>query len=170
MIAEKKLREEYEKKFQKKYKVQHILRRTTDNSLNKHTIKKDIETIKEYLLGGEEFDILAEKYSQDTATKNNKGLLPLFTLNDVVETFAQAVASMKIQEIRGPIKTQYGYHLIKLLGIVEEKEDFDVARDGLYRKLYQEEYIKNYDAYVISLKKEYPIHYYDEEIKKIIQQ
>jgi peptidyl-prolyl cis-trans isomerase SurA len=66
---------------------------------------------------GEDFTSLARKYSQEPGAERAGGDLGFFTADQMVKSFSDAVFSMKSGEIRGPVKTQYGYHVIKLLDI-----------------------------------------------------
>lgn len=66
---------------------------------------------------GEDFSALARKYSQEPGSDRSGGDLGFFTADQMVESFSNAVFTMKPGEIRGPVKTQFGYHVIKLLEI-----------------------------------------------------
>lgn len=66
---------------------------------------------------GEDFTVLARKYSQEPGAERAGGDLGFFTADQMVKSFSDAVFSMKPGEIRGPVKTQYGYHVIKLLEV-----------------------------------------------------
>jgi peptidyl-prolyl cis-trans isomerase D len=63
---------------------------------------------------GKDFSALARKYSQDPGSARNGGDLGWADRSSFVKPFADALFSMKVGEIRGPIKTQFGYHIIRL--------------------------------------------------------
>jgi tetratricopeptide (TPR) repeat protein len=65
---------------------------------------------------GADFAALAKKYGED-GTKANGGDLDWGPKGRMVPDFDKAVFSMKPGEVRGPIKTQFGYHIIKLEAI-----------------------------------------------------
>jgi peptidyl-prolyl cis-trans isomerase SurA len=67
--------------------------------------------------GGEDFSALARKFSQEPGAERSGGDLGYFTSDQMVKPFSDAVFSMKTGEIRGPVKTQFGYHIIKLIDI-----------------------------------------------------
>ena len=65
---------------------------------------------------GQKFSELAKAWSMDSS-KNNGGDLGWFTLNHMVKPFADAVAGLKVgQYTTTPVQTQYGWHVIQLLG------------------------------------------------------
>jgi len=68
---------------------------------------------------GEDFAKLAKEYSQDQGSAQQGGDLGWSDRKVWVAPFADAAYSMKVGEIRGPVKTQFGYHLLKLVGIQE---------------------------------------------------
>jgi peptidyl-prolyl cis-trans isomerase C len=74
------------------------------------------EKVVERLKKGEKFEDLAKAESMDSS-KTNGGDLGWFTLDHMVKPFADAVASLKDgQYTTEPVRTQYGWHVIQLLG------------------------------------------------------
>jgi peptidyl-prolyl cis-trans isomerase D len=87
---------------------------------------------------GEDFADLAAEHSQDTGSKANGGDLGFFTLGAMVPEFESKVFSMKAGETSVPVKSDFGYHIIKLNAIkVATVKSFDLVRDEL-TKLYIE--------------------------------
>jgi peptidyl-prolyl cis-trans isomerase D len=64
---------------------------------------------------GEDFAKLANENTEDPTGKGKGGELAPFGRGQMVPEFEQAAFDMKPGEIRGPIKTQFGYHVIKVL-------------------------------------------------------
>ena len=64
---------------------------------------------------GEDFAKLANENTDDPSGKGSGGLLPPFAKGQMVPEFDDAAFNMAPGEIRGPIKTQFGYHVIKLI-------------------------------------------------------
>ncbi len=81
-------------------------------------VLKEFENIKKRLANGEKFSDLALEYSEDPSVKKNKGELGYFSKGDMVKPFEEAAFKAKVGEVVGPIKTRYGFHLIK----VEDKK------------------------------------------------
>ncbi|HEX9707886.1 MAG TPA: SurA N-terminal domain-containing protein [Steroidobacteraceae bacterium] len=85
---------------------------------------------------GEDFQALARELSDDSGSKESGGDLGVAERGDFVAPFADAVWSMKPGEIRGPVKTDFGWHVIKLEGAAEEStRSFDEVRAELETEL-----------------------------------
>ena len=102
--------------------------------------KKQAETVlAEALKPGTDFEALAKKYSQDAGSAPQGGDLGWAERSAFVGPFASTLFKMQAGEIKGPIKTEFGWHLIKLLAIQPGKsKSFEEVRAQLepeYRKL-----------------------------------
>lgn len=115
----------------------HILIRI-DGKTNAEQALKKIQDIRKQLVAGAKFSDLAKKYSQDPGSAKLGGDLGLFQQGMMVPAFDKAVFSMKLNEISEPVKTNFGYHLIKLTKIEPKrtKSFAEVKADveGMYRK------------------------------------
>jgi peptidyl-prolyl cis-trans isomerase D len=81
---------------------------------------------------GKDFSELAKQYSQDPGSAQNGGDLGWAERSAFVKPFADALFAMKAGEITGPVKTQFGYHIIRLDEIQASKgKTFDEARPEL---------------------------------------
>ncbi|MEO6975661.1 MAG: SurA N-terminal domain-containing protein [Gallionella sp.] len=86
------------------------------------------------------FADLARKYSQDPGSAANGGDLGYFGRGMMVKPFDAAAFSMKVGEVSGLVKSDFGFHIIKLLAIKPSKVlSFDEARQGIVTKLRQQE-------------------------------
>ncbi|MDY0331050.1 MAG: SurA N-terminal domain-containing protein [Thiomonas sp.] len=87
-----------------------------------------------------EFAALARKDSQDPGSADKGGDLGYFTASAMVKPFAEAVFGMhKIGDIVGPIKTQFGYHIIELTGIKPgAQQPFDAVKSDIEKQLQQQ--------------------------------
>ncbi len=81
---------------------------------------------------GEDFGALARELSDDTGSKESGGDLGESERSDFVGPFGDAVWSMKPGEIRGPVKTEFGWHVIKLESATPEStQGFEEVRAEL---------------------------------------
>ncbi|SOB95120.1 peptidylprolyl isomerase [Rhodobacter maris] len=76
--------------------------------------EEEAKAILAEIQGGADFATLAKEKSQDGAAANG-GDLGWFGLDAMVQPFAEAVAGMKDGEVKGPIQTEYGWHVVKLI-------------------------------------------------------
>ena len=80
--------------------------------------------VKSRLEAGEKFEDVATEVSKDPSAKKNKGVLGTFTKGVMVKEFYDAAVKLKVGEISDPVKTKFGYHIIKLNEIVEDYDKF----------------------------------------------
>ncbi|SFN31386.1 peptidyl-prolyl cis-trans isomerase C [Thioclava dalianensis] len=109
-VTDAALKKAYEAKYAdakptKEYHAAHIIVKTKDEA---EKIKKEID-------GGADFAAEAKKYSTDGSASNG-GDLGWFKLDAMVKPFADALTDMKDGQVKGPIQTQYGWHVVKLIG------------------------------------------------------
>ena len=97
-------------------RVSHILL-TVANPKDDAAVKAKAEGILKRAQAGEDFAKLAKEFSQDPGSASQGGDLGWSERKAWVPPFADAAYGMKVDEIRGPVKTQFGYHILKLVGI-----------------------------------------------------
>ncbi len=103
-------------------KASHILIRTGDG-INSDSAKTEIEKIlRKAKVDKEPFAILATTHSQDPGSASKGGELGYFKKGMMVPEFDSAVFNAKVGDIVGPVKTQFGYHII----FVEDKRSEDI--------------------------------------------
>jgi peptidyl-prolyl cis-trans isomerase D len=98
-------------------RVSHILLPVANPSTDDAAVKAKAEGILKRAQAGEDFSKLAKEFSQDPGSAQQGGDLGWSERKVWVAPFADAAYSMKVDEIRGPVKTQFGYHILKLVGI-----------------------------------------------------
>jgi peptidyl-prolyl cis-trans isomerase D len=97
-------------------RVRHILLQVAD-AKDEAAAKAKADALFKRAQGGEDFSKLAKEFSQDTGSATQGGDLGWSERKAWVPAFADAAFSMKEGEVRGPVKTQFGYHILKLDGI-----------------------------------------------------
>lgn len=86
------------------------------------------------------FADLARQHSQDPGSGQNGGDLGAFTRDMMVKPFSDAVWSMKPNDISGLVESQFGFHIIRLDGVIAgAKMGFDVVKGDILQTLRQQE-------------------------------
>ncbi len=116
----------------KRYSVRHILFSTRDESDKdlpkdkQEQILQLAEQVYQKAKAGEDFSKLAKEYSQDPGSKDIGGKFEFYK-GEAVQEFEDTAVSLKIGDISRPVKTRFGYHIIKLDSIIEPNEQ-ELAR------------------------------------------
>ncbi|SMC28299.1 peptidyl-prolyl cis-trans isomerase C [Andreprevotia lacus DSM 23236] len=137
-VADADLKKEYDKvkdaQGGKEYKARHILVKT----------KEEADAILADLKKGKKFDDLAKAKSQDPGSGKNGGDLGWANPNGFVPEFSKALTSLSKGKISEPVKTQFGWHIIKLEDVREGKfPSFEEAKGEIQRGV-QGEKIQKY--------------------------
>lgn len=150
-VSEEEAREHYEAnpdKFKSDEKVQakHIL---VDSEEKCVQIKEDIEK-------GEKTFEEAAKESSTCPSGQRGGDLGEFGHGQMVKEFDEAAFAAEIGAVAGPVKTQFGYHLIKVERKTEASvQTFEEVKESILRSMYQKKQNDAYEAKVKELKAKY---------------
>lgn len=101
--------------------------------------EKQANEIYELASKGEDFAELAKKHSTDTGSKDNGGDLGFFQKGQMVPEFETAAWKLKNSEISKPVKSQFGYHIIKRIDFKPaENKTYEQAKTEIAEKLRKE--------------------------------
>ena len=122
------MREAYQNQTQE-VRAMHILIKADANATPADTLKAYNKTmaIRERLMKGEDFASLAKAVSEDPSAKDNGGDLGYFTAFQMVYPFEKAAYDTKVGEVSMPVRTRYGYHLIKVVDKRSARGEIHVA-------------------------------------------
>lgn len=125
--------------------------------------EEDAKKIAEQVKKGGDFDKLAKEKSTDKGSGANGGELGWFTKEKMVPEFADAAFKLKKGETSAPVKSQFGWHIIK----VEDRRPIKVPSfDEMKESLKQEATSKAVESYVEGLLKGADIKYYSADGKE----
>jgi peptidyl-prolyl cis-trans isomerase D len=93
-------------------RASHILLKT--DGKDDAAVKAKAEDLLKQLKGGADFATLAKKYSEDEASAKNGGDLDYFSRGRMVPEFDQAAFALTPGQLSDPVKTSFGYHIIKV--------------------------------------------------------
>ncbi|WP_461207515.1 peptidylprolyl isomerase [Clostridium sp. DL1XJH146] len=115
-------------------------------------IKKEIEE-------GLSFEEAAQKYSS-CPSKAQGGSLGAFSRGQMVKEFEDAAFVLPLNEVSEPVKTQFGFHLIKVSERQESKaQELDEVRSQIMNSLFQQKQNELYAGKVEELKEKFEVKY-----------
>lgn len=127
-----------------------------------------ISEVREKLIKGEPPEDLVRAYSDDISKRNNKGNLGYLKLSSFDPAFAEATKKLKVGEISGIVETQFGFHVLKLLGVVPERKfSYEEAKPFLLREaehVYQQAV---WDAHVVNIREDASLKVNTDALEKI---
>jgi len=103
-------------RMQEEVNASHILIALKPDASPGDTLKAytKITDLRDKILSGADFGKLAIEFSDDPSAKVNKGNLGYFTAMQMVYPFESAAYETKVESISAPVRTRFGYHLIKV--------------------------------------------------------
>jgi parvulin-like peptidyl-prolyl isomerase len=145
-ISEADLKKEYEanKAEYEQVKAKHILvafqgspaAQSGKPELTEEQAKAKAEALRKQILGGASFEEIAQKESDDVGSGARGGELGEFSRGQMVPEFEKAAFEAKVGEVTPVVRTQFGYHIIKVEA--HEQTPFEEVRSFLERNERQE--------------------------------
>lgn len=135
--------------------AQHILISFKDSTNNADTLKAlaKILEVEKQIKNGADFGEMALKYSQDPGSANKKGDLGSFSRGRMVKEFDEVAFKLNVNEVSAPVKSPFGYHLIKVTGI-EPLPSLEMEKEELKQIYQRTRFNADNAAYIASLKNE----------------
>ncbi len=122
-------------------KISHILFAINDKTDEKTALEKALKAQKE--LANKDFAALAAEVSDDKLTAKTGGDLGLFNVGVMEKSFEDAASALKLGEVSNPVKSAFGYHLIKVTELMPgETKPFDSVKNEV-TKAYQKAQAEN---------------------------
>jgi peptidyl-prolyl cis-trans isomerase D len=137
-VSDDQLKVQYQKNIQdyqvpNRVHVEHILLMTvgkTDAEVDE--IKKKAEDVLKQARSGAKFEDLAKKYTEDPGTKDKGGDLGWLVQGQTVPEFEKAAFSLQKGQISDLVRTQYGFHIIKVIDKETARtKSFDEVKESL---------------------------------------
>jgi peptidyl-prolyl cis-trans isomerase SurA len=115
-------------------RVRHILIALSTSDQDEERLRDQLNQLRERALQGEDFAALVEEYSQDIYSREKGGDLGWYPVDQLTPQFRTVVDTMSVGNISEPIKTNSGYHLLKVVDRVMQRhinleDDWDALED-----------------------------------------
>ena len=116
-------------------------------------IRRKCQQILDRIKKGADFGEMALLYSQDSSARFG-GDLGYFKRGEIVPVLEQAIVHLKVGEVSGIVRTDFGFHILKLLDRKEGvPSPFESVKEKVYEDYNTQEWDKAVQAYISSLKK-----------------
>lgn len=127
-ISDKLIEEAYERS-KKEINASHILVRCDENANPADTLAayKKVMALRARILKGEAFEKVAKEGSEDPSAKTNEGNIGWFTVFGTIYPFETAAYNAKPGEVSMPVRTEFGYHLLKVNQVRDARGQVHVA-------------------------------------------
>lgn len=117
---------------------------------------------------GKNWNEMVKQYSDDKGTAANNGTLSQFTVSRIVPEFIEACKSVKVNEIAKPVRTNYGFHIIKLLN-TSGVYSFEKERQGLSERIEKDMRSKKSEELVLKqVRNEYKFKQNDKNVEAFL--
>jgi peptidyl-prolyl cis-trans isomerase C len=122
--------------------------------------KEKAEDVKQKLENGGDFAKLAKEYSQDPGSAEKGGDLGCLGKGETVPEFEQAAFGAKQGEIVGPVKTEFGYHILKVTDVkTEQARSLQEVESQIRSQLATEKQSEAFNKWIEEQKKERDVKY-----------
>lgn len=158
--GEKELRDFYQKnmdwyRIHESYRTSHILflvpKEATRDQIRE--IRKKCQKVLEKIRGGEDFGEMAFLYSEDTVSRKDRGDLGYFKRGELLPALEREAIQLRVGEVSGVIRTEFGFHLIKLLDRKGgEPPPFEEIKEKVQADYYGKEMEKAFQQFLSKLK------------------
>lgn len=173
-LPEEELRKYYEEnqsRFQvpEQYRVQHILIKVPANAEDSQdrAARERAQEAKRRIDRGEAFEAVAKDVSEDPSASAG-GDLGYVAKGQHHPTFTEAALNLKPGEVSSPIRTPFGWHIIKLIDVkAAEQKTFEEAREEIQRQLLPRKRQEAFESFMASLREKHKVEIYEQKLAAI---
>jgi peptidyl-prolyl cis-trans isomerase SurA len=133
--------------------ARHILIRTNEVTSDEDA-RQRLEQLRERIINGDDFDTLARSNSDDKASAIKGGDLGWSTPGNLVPAFEEQMDLLAVGETSPPFKTQFGWHIVQVLGRRDYDATDETRRDQARKAVRDEKADEALDAYLRRLRDE----------------
>ena len=126
-------------KFEEQWNVRHILMMET-KLRDKMFTKKELGAVRERVLAGEDFSLLAKEFSEDPGSASRGGDLDWLSLGTTAPAFEKMMLASPINEISPVFESEFGFHFLQVLDTRIEDLTEEVIKDRAYGILFSRKF------------------------------
>lgn len=132
-------------------KVRHILV-TPDAITSDQQAKDKIELARDRILGGEDFTTVAVEISDDKSNAAQGGDMGWVDPGTFVPEFNEVMNALPLNQLSKAVRTQFGWHIMEVIGRRDQDQTEDRKRDRAYRILSSRKYEEEMQTWISELK------------------
>lgn len=140
-------------KYEDQWNVRHVLLMPTAIR-DLPTTLEEIQDIRNRIIEGEDFGVLAKEFSEDEGSAAKGGDLDWFTKGMMVQQFEEMMLSLDLNIISEVFKTDYGYHFLEVLGTRNFDKTTELIEDRAYSSLYSRKFDEELENTLRSIRAE----------------
>ena len=133
--------------------VRHILLKPSTIRSDDET-RLEIEALRERILAGEDFAALATEHSEDPGSALAGGDLGWSKADDFVREFQEAMAGTATDALSPPFRTQFGWHILEVLGRRQQDASEEARRDYAIRVLHAQRFEERLQEWLTEIRDE----------------
>ena len=126
-------------RFEEQWNVRHILMMET-KLRDKMFTKKELEDVRDRVLAGEDFSLLAKEFSEDPGSASRGGNLDWLSLGTTAPAFEKMMLASPIDEISPIFESEFGFHFLQVLDKRTEDLTEEVIKDRAYGILFSRKF------------------------------
>ena len=126
-------------RFEEQWNVRHILMMET-KLRDKMFTKKELEDVRDRVLAGEDFSLLAKEFSEDPGSASRGGDLDWLSLGTTAPAFEKMMLASPIDEISPIFESEFGFHFLQVLDKRTEDLTEEVIKDRAYGILFSRKF------------------------------
>ena len=125
--------------YEDQWKVRHILMSPT--KLRDETFtREELEVVRDRLINGEEFSLLAKEFSEDPGSANKGGDLDWLPLGTTAPEFESMMLQTPVGEVSEVFESQFGFHFLEVLDKRNYDRTMDIVEDRAYGALFSRKF------------------------------
>jgi len=126
-------------RFEEQWNLRHILMMPT--RLRDETFtKSELEAVRERVIAGEDFALLAKEFSEDPGSASRGGDLEWLSLGKTAPAFEKMMTTSPVNEISPVFESEFGFHFLQVLGQRTEDLTEEVIKDRAYGIIFERKY------------------------------